>query len=323
MTPTFALTFDTELIWGSLHRMGPGEFAARHPDVRWTIRPIIGLLDAYQIPATWAFVGHLLLSRCERTADGRANHGLVAPPSDAASSPFFAADPCSDRQRDPLFYGDDILDAVLAAKSRHEIGCHSFMHAPLNDPALNHEMIRADLQACRRAAAERGIELQSFVFPWNRIAHLPLLQEQGFVAFRGPDPTWHAGIGGLPGRAAHLLDQAAAVTPPVVVPREELPGLWNIPGSMLLMPPRGIRSAVPARSRVAKAEAGLRAAIRRGAVFHLWAHPWNLANEAQFMLGVLERILERAATLRQQGLLVIEPMAAIAARGREGERSVS
>jgi hypothetical protein len=92
---------------------------------------------------------------------------------------------------------------------------------------------------------------------------------------------------------------------------------------MLLMHRSGLRRAVPASSRVAKADAGLRAAIRHGAVFHLWTHPFNLASDAPFMLGVLERILERAAALRQQGLLRIEPMAVIASRARQSAQHVS
>jgi hypothetical protein len=268
-------------------------------------------------------VGHLFLGHCGRLLNGSPDHGLLEPPPGARSSPFFAADPCTDRAQDPLFYGDDIMDALLGASTRQEIGCHSFVHAPMDDPALSEDMVRADLLACRRIALERGIQLQSFVFPRNRIAHLPVLKELGFVAFRGRDTTWHQNLAGLPGRAARLLDQASAATPPVAVPRQELPGLWNIPGSMLLMHRSGLRRAVPARTRIAKAHAGLRAAIRHGAVFHLWTHPFNLASDARFMLGVLERILERAADLRQHGLIRIEPMAAIAARARENEQRAS
>jgi peptidoglycan/xylan/chitin deacetylase (PgdA/CDA1 family) len=311
---TLALTFDTELIWGSFDTFSPTEFAREFPDIRRAIAASLRLLERYEVPATWAVLGHLYLGECRRDATGRAHADMVHPVQSWFDREWFAADPCTDRATDPLWYGDDIVDAIRAAGPRQEIGCHSFSHALFDDPALTAEAVRSDLEACLAQAARHGITLRSFVFPRNREGFHALLREYGFRAFRGADPTWHSNVPGAAGRLAHLADQAISIPPPVSVPFEQLPGLWNIPGSMLLLHRSGLRRLVPLEARVRKARRGLRRAIRERGVFHLWTHPFNLANDHEGMLKTLEAILRDAVRLRDAGRLRIESMGEIADR---------
>lgn len=316
MTPTLAITFDTELIWGSVDRLTPQEFDRRYPDVRGAIAGIAKLMQTYEMSATWAVVGHLFLAQCSLDANGNAHPTIVRPSPGSRAARWFRADPGTSRKRDPLFYGDDVLELLIGGRTPQEIGCHSFVHAPFDDPAMTAEAVKSDLAECKRVAALQGIELTSFVFPRNGEAHHASIRAEGFTAYRGADPTWYAPISGPTRRIAHLVDQTLAITPPVSVPSETLPGLWNIPGSMLLLHRSGIRRAVPSHARVAKARAGMRRAVREGAVFHLWTHPFNVATDAAFMLGALERILRDAARLRDRGELVVESMRTIALRSR-------
>jgi peptidoglycan/xylan/chitin deacetylase (PgdA/CDA1 family) len=311
---SFAVTFDTELIWGSFDSLSPAEFERQFPDIRRAIAATLRLLEQYEVPATWAVLGHLYLRECRRDASGRAHPELVHPGQSWFDREWLSSDPCTDRDTDPLWYGDDIVDALRAAGPEQEIGCHSFSHALFDDPALTVEAVRSDLEACLALAARHGITPRSFVFPRNREGHHALLREYGFRAFRGADPTWHAEIPGPAGRVAHLVDQAISVPPPVSIPHEKLPGLWNIPGSMLLMHRSGLRRVVPMRARVRKARRGLRRAIRDGGVFHLWTHPFNLASDHEGMLAALDAILLDAVRLRDAGRLRIESMGQIADR---------
>ncbi len=311
---SFVLTFDTELIWGSFHHATPAEFSRSYPDIRETIRATIRLLERHEIRATWAVVGHLYLRHCRRDASGLAHPEIVHPGQSWFRRDWFSMDPCTNRDTDPLWYGDDILDALQAATTSQEIGCHSFSHALFDDPAFTAEAARSDLEACLALAMQRGITLSSFVFPGNHEGHHALLTEYGFRAFRGADPTWHARIPGPASRVAHLVDQATAVRPPVSVPREKLPGLWNVPGSMLFMHRSGTRRLVPQASKIRKARLGLNRAIREGGVFHLWTHPFNLASDRERMLETLDAILRDAVQLRDAGLLHIESMSDVAER---------
>lgn len=321
MTGTLILSFDTELIWGSFDTKTPEEFGRLYPDVRGTIDRLLSLLDSYEVSATWAVLGHVFLSACSRDVAGLAHPELVRPRQSWRPGDWYASDPCTERQRDPLWYGDDIVDAVLATRTPQDIGSHSFGHVLYGDPALTREAVDADLDACLAEAAKRGIILRSFAFPRNSEGHHEALRAHGFTAFRGADPTWHAGLPGLLARAGHLVDQGAGVAPPVSKPHEALPGLWNIPGSALIMDRTGVRRLVTRRSRLRKARAGLRRAAATGGVFHLWTHPFNIASDPTFLLATLEAVLRDATAARDRGELTIESMAAVAERLSRSSRA--
>jgi hypothetical protein len=184
-----------------------------------------------------------------------------------------------------------------------------------DDPGCSRKTADSELAECVRLAGERGLELRSFAFPRNRVGHLEALRDHGFTAYRGPDPTWYEGDRWPRPlkRIGHLADVLLARRPPVVLPQEALPGLWNLPGSMIYFPMHGIRRHIPLSVRVSRALKGLDAAAKERRVFHLWFHPTNLAFETESMLTGLGRIFERASALRAEGRLSIRPMGEIVA----------
>jgi len=291
MRPTFVLSLDTELVWGSLDHTTPEAFAARYPDVRGVIGELITMLGHYEISATWAIVGHLLLGSCT------GQHGDVA--CGVAGS----------RSNLPLFYGDDILAMIRAARPVQEIGSHSFVHRQYDAPLAS---VSADLEEVVKVGRENALEFRSFVFPRNVEGHHELLAGKGFMAYRGADPTWYRSLTGPAGRVAHLFDQALSLPPPVSLPTQTLDGLWNVPGSMLLLSRLGARRFIPLSARVRKARRGFRRAVSEGKVFHLWFHPFNLAVDRPGMFSCLDRILGEVAALRKAGRLEVKTMGDLA-----------
>src|SRR5262249_32941528 len=160
-------------------------FARDVPDPRGTVRDLLALLVERELSATWAMVGHLFLGACQRGPDGRAHPELVRPRYRWYPRDWLSCDPCSDRARAPLFYGDAILGLLVGARTPQEIGCHSFSHLVYGDPGCSREAAASDLAACVQAARARGIVLRSFVFPRNLEGHHALLREHGFIAYRG------------------------------------------------------------------------------------------------------------------------------------------
>jgi peptidoglycan/xylan/chitin deacetylase (PgdA/CDA1 family) len=312
MRPTFVLSLDKELVWGSRDHTAAADFDRKYPDLRGVVRELLAVLDEYGVPATWAVVGHLFLSSCSRGEDGRAHPELVRPDYPWYPGDWLKTDPCTDRTRDPLWYGDDILDWIRAARTPHDVGSHSFSHVLFGDPGTSEAAARSDLQACVAAARAKDVELKSFVFPRNREGHHRLLKECGFTSYRGVDPHWYRAFPAKLRKAAHFADQALALTPPVSLPSETLPGLWNIPGSMMLLHRGGVRRAIPIASRIAKGKAGLRRAVDEGKIFHLWFHPFNLARDRAAMFAALRGILREAARLRDAGALDVRTMAGVA-----------
>jgi peptidoglycan/xylan/chitin deacetylase (PgdA/CDA1 family) len=312
MRPTFIISLDQELIWGSFDHTAPDAFVANHPDPRGTVRALVELLEEFDIPATWAIVGHLFLGSCRRGDDGRAHPEIVRPKYSWYPGDWLRSDPCTDRSRDPLWYGDDILDLVQGARARQEIACHSFSHLVYGDAGCFEEAAASDLLACVDAAKKRGVTLRSFVFPRNIEGHHRLLREHGFIAFRGEEPAWWRHLPGPAKRAGHLFDQASARTPPVVRPSQKLPGLWNLPGSLLLLHRHGVRRYIPFAVRKRRISLGLTEAVERQGLFHLWFHPHNLSFDRSGLFAVLREGLREAAHLRDRGLLDIRTMGDLA-----------
>ena len=309
----FTLSLDFELIWGTLDRGVETFREACEREREVVVDRLLAMLAEFGISATWCTLGHLFLERCA-PEDGR-KHPEIVPPRHDWVADWFEPDPCGTEESDPIFYGSSLVDRVLACDVPQEMGCHSFSHPIFGDPGCSRETASSELAECVRLAGERGLVMRSFAFPRNRVGHLDVLREHGFSVYRGPDPAWYEdGRWPRPAkRLGHLADVALARCPPVVLPTEALPGLWNLPGSMIYFPMHGIRRHIPLSVRVSRALKGLDAAVRERRVFHLWFHPTNLAFEIDTMFAGLRRIFERATALQSEGRLSIKPMGDVVA----------
>lgn len=310
----FTLSVDFELAWGTLDKPGWQRYdrLCRLERER-VLGPLLDLLARYQIRACWCVVGHLFLDRC-RAHSGVGHPEIARPPGNSLENLRFQRDPRGSVLTHPNYYAPDWIDAIRSCSTPQEIGCHSFSHAIFT--RCSARTADSELSASRAVAARRSLELTSFVFPRNRVAHLDLLARHGFEVFRGPDLCWHerAPRRGWIHRLGHLADIAIMKTPPTVMPVRHPEGIWEIPGSMLYTPSHGPRVAVPVAMRVRRARKGLEAARRDGRIFHLWLHPTDLAIRSRAMLAGLQRILEMAAAMRARGEIEILSMSDIAGR---------
>ena len=320
----FVLSLDFELIWGTLDLFGPQGFRrACEIERAQVVDRLLALLAEFEVPATWCVLGHLFLERCQPVA-GVAHPEIPRPAHAWRPGDWFADDSGGDEATRPLFYGRSLVEKIRACPTPQEIGGHSFSHVIFGDAGCSRATAEAELKASLAAAAELGLTLRSFAFPRNSVGHLDLLQQNGFTCFRGPGPAWYErdDAPGPIGRLAHLWDVARAAPPPGVRPVPALPGLWNIPGSMIYFPTHGVRRLVPIERRVRRAEAGLAAAARDRSVFHLWFHPTNLADHPDPMFAGLRAIFARARALAERGELELVAMGALAAACESTARRV-
>jgi peptidoglycan/xylan/chitin deacetylase (PgdA/CDA1 family) len=305
---TMVVSLDLELCWGRFDKVPVPMLEADASEERIQIRRLLALLDRYEIPATWAIVGHLMLAGCSRHAG--AAHTDVMPRPDYSWFPkdWYVHDPCTSAIQSPGWYAPDILEWIRATRVRHEIASHSFAHIYYGDPECSATAARADLTAAVVAASQHDVPLRSFVFPRNQVGHLDVLRAQGIRAYRGADPTRFRRTKGALYKTLSFLDQLLGLPPKAVRAEEVMPGLWNIPGNHFYMARNGLRKMIPMASRVWKGKQGIRQAIRTGGVYHLWFHPFNLNADADAMLSGLEQLFAYASRLREQGVLDIFTM---------------
>jgi len=301
---TVVISIDAELGWG--HHDRPDPPAERVENARRGWVQLLHLLDEYEIPATWAVVGHLFLDDC----DGE----HVDHPSPEG---WFDRERGEWRLRPELRFGYGLVDAVRSSSVDHEIGSHSFSHVELGN--ASRDLARAELAESVDAASDASVELESFVYPRHQIGHLDLLSEHGFTCYRGlcPDRASSHPLG-LPTRkvARTFLPN---LLPPLVEPETDECGLVNIPASLYLFGAEGaFRTVVETLWRdpmAVMARKGIDAAARRdGEVFHLWLHPNDITGVGD--AHRVEAILRYLARRREESPLSVETMGSVAERVR-------
>ena len=187
------ISADLEMAWAfrwSKSANNPIELAEKNSiQTRNNVPLILKLSEQYNIPITWATVGHLFLESCERITN-------VAHP-DVKRLPYFEntnwkyesgdwfdSDPCTNYYKNPAWYAPDLLKMIIENPVKHEIGCHTFSHIDCSDSICSKEAFDSEINKCKKLANEFDIELKSFVHPGFYIGHLNDLAEFGFTSYR-------------------------------------------------------------------------------------------------------------------------------------------
>jgi len=288
---TVVISLDAELAWGFVDfPVLPGRRLARAREM-WL--ELVELFEKYDLPATWAVVGHLFLEDC----DGRhPNHPLDATWFDIERS----------SGQEDLWCAPTLIDTVADASVDHEIACHSFSHVNFQASRVSKSVVTAELGRCHKLADRCGIELSSFVFPRNRVAHRDVLAESGFRCYRGRQPPcWHTDNRLTPLVRA-VSGSPLGITPPIVQPRVDDHGLVEIPASLLLFCFEGwarqITETLWADPVVKMVQRGVDQVDGGDGILHLWLHPNNLINDAG--IERMESVLSYIDQKRGPGLAV-------------------
>jgi peptidoglycan/xylan/chitin deacetylase (PgdA/CDA1 family) len=296
----FMLSIDTELAWGGVHNRSFRTRKELYKRSREVVDDLLALLERYSIRATWAVVGHLFLDRC-RPMDGVKHPEIVRPKYPWFKGDWFEEDPCSDLGTKPFWYGRDIVEKLLNCKVPQEVACHGFSHMIIGTQGCSREAFASELAACKLAARHFGVELRSFVYPRNAIAHVDVLAKYGYVAYRGVNKKWFIRLPAKLQIPAYVLDYL--FFPPRVVRPGLHQGIWSFRDSYFYGHKKGVWRLVPVWWRVLMANRGLDAAVKKSGIFHLWFHEFNLASEPRSLLNGLDSIFQRVQQLRHDGKL--------------------
>ena len=291
--PTFIISLDTELLWGYAGYPSSKAVSLMKSDakkVRGCIDALLNLFEKHNITATWAVVGHLFLDHCE-CKDDIPHRNMPMFKED-----WYSADPCTDIQRDPLYYGKDIVEKILSNRIEHEIGYHSFSHVVFSE--CSREVAETEIKEGVKLAKGFGITLKSFVFPKNKIGHVAILKENGFKIYRGEN------LGRHDPSQSFLIRKFDGGIDKMIAPTAEpkwIDGIWEIPSSMCFCDPQIKLSLLP------KAKMGLYRAIRSKKVFHIFLHPHNLLLYPS-LKDDLDKFLGIVARKRDEGKVEVMTM---------------
>mgnify|MGYP000376599042 CR=1 FL=1 len=190
------VTADFELAWAPRYDNSvddPYAYAlGKARQERQNIPGLLSVCEQYQIPITWATVGHLFLASCQSA--GGLKHPEI-PAVEAYEGPYwdfngkdwFEHDPCTRLEEAPEWYAPDLIDQIIGARTAHEIGCHTFSHIDCRDEVCPPALFESELALCKQLAEERSLQLVSFVHPGHTIGNLDTLSRMGFTSFQS-DP---------------------------------------------------------------------------------------------------------------------------------------
>ena len=270
---------DFELAWGWNHAKNSADPVAHALEMARQTREnfpvLLDLFQKYETPVTWATVGHLFLSECAKS-NGKIHPEIVREPHfintywSYEKGDWFDDDPVSSVLASPEWYAPDLIQQIIDSPVDHEIGCHSFSHIDFSDQHCPQESAESELNECVRLANQRGLKLDSFVFPGNLVGNLNALKNTGFSSYRYEGP--------------YELD----------FPRKDSLGLWQIPGGICLeKPPLGWSNEY----WVGILKKYVDTALETGTVCHFWFHPSIASNEIN---GIMEPLLQYLSSRRDK-----------------------
>jgi peptidoglycan/xylan/chitin deacetylase (PgdA/CDA1 family) len=255
---------------------------------RGNIPILLNLCDKYQIPVTWATVGHLLLHECKPDNDGIAHADMPRPVYFENrnwlynSGDWYDNDPGTNGIKDPAWYAPDLIEKIISAGANHEIGCHTFSHLDFTYKNCPKEMADAELETCRALAKSKGIRLRSFVFPGGTSGNYESLKEKGFLCYRKP-----------------MKDH-------IDLPYIDSFGLVAIPSSLGLdKDPYGWSKEFHLKM-IGKF---LEKTMKYKLVCHFWFHP---SMDAWYLDNVMPEVLKMVGEFRDNGKLRVMTMGALA-----------
>lgn len=303
--PGLVISLDFELHWGVTDTMDRSEhpYAGRLHGAREAIPRLLEIFEQRGVRATWATVGKLFARGRE---DLERSNPEVKPKYENWLLDSYRLKVGITEESDPIHFAPSIIRQIQATPGQ-ELASHTFSHYYCDEAGQDLAAFRADLQAAQDIAARDGVRLRSLVFPRNQVVSecLALLPEAGIDVYRGNPPR---GFYHLPSgrwrtravRAVRLLDSYLNLTGHHTVPWAVVAGGYpsNVWGSRFLRP-YNRKAAVLEPLRRRRIISSIRAAGRRGEVFHLWWHPHNFGLDLEANLVFLNLILDELDRLRE------------------------
>lgn len=296
-SPTLIISYDCEGKWGMADLLCPyyDEVLTRENLIS-AYEQLLQLHDAYDVKATWAFVGMMTQNRDEFPAgrdwleDGlKVLDGLNLPDYDERRVGLKA----NLEEKEGWFHPETLK--LVESDGRHEIGSHSYCHRFFDVSEVSREEFVQDLELVRQLPAFGDRQL-SYIYPRNQVGYPEELGRNGFVNYR---ELYESKLYRL-GRAGRVLSEFNLWNPPQ--PHAK-------PGSVVAIAPghflnwrKGARRRVPAAVTKARWRRMLRETVKNGGVLHLWSHPHNFI-DGEGMYDLLAAIMKEAAPYIRSGEL--------------------
>ncbi len=288
----FIISFDCEGKWGIADKVNDRHVRVlTNENLNRAYCRLVALLEAYDMKATFAFVGGFVMSLTEYLEHSDWFHDvLIGGRNWLSRFNYDISSGIYDGWLNP-----DAL-AIVRASQNHEIGSHGFTHLPLSDAVICRGDFLQEMQGIRNVAALKRVAFQTLVYPRNNTGYLHELSAHNILGYREsllkPGSKYEA----LRNTARELnVFQSAQQPKPVH-------DVVEIPSGYFLNWRNQFRKRIPISMTVQRWSHLISDAMENRRVVHLWSHPWNFL-EGQQQFTLFERVLQVAARAVHQGKL--------------------
>lgn len=294
---SLVISLDFELIWGAIDLWTPEGYGQSHIlQVREVVKRLIMLFEKYEVRATFATVGLLMLRDVN---DIKQHMPSITPTySNEALRPYGVYLNYVEKQNPHLFFAPELVE-LLKRSSNIEIGTHTFSHYYCWEPGQTSEQFDADIAMMEKVAEENGLKFESIVFPKNQVSenYLAICTKYGIMTYRGNAKKY---FNETQNRWKELYYKIARLLDAYVnwggntshsyasLQKDTLP--MNVPASRMLRPyMRCLRFLEGMRLRRIKKE--MKYAAEHHELYHLWWHPHNFGADMDENFAFLEKVL--------------------------------
>lgn len=300
------ISLDFELHWGVAETMQTLDhpYAANLKGAREAIPRLLSTFERRGIHASWATVGMLF---ARGGSDLESFKPEVQPNYENDAVNNYSVVVGESETQDPLHFAPSLIEQIHSTPGQ-EIACHTFSHYYCDEPGQSLSEFRADIESAKKIAERDGVELRSLVFPRNQVVseYLQVVEDVKMCCYRG-NPSgamYHLPDSGIKRhlvRIARLLDSYVSITGRNTVSWDHIKSdkIADVRASQFLRPYSRKLKAFEyfRRNRVIS---GMRAAAKRGEIYHLWWHPHNFGQNLNENMLALEFILDEFENLKSE-----------------------
>jgi len=278
------ISVDFEMAWAWRYAKTGSDYIEKGQIERENFPKIIDILEEYNIPITFATVGHLFLAQCQK---GDHDWMQRIPHFDDhwrfTKGDWYSHDPYSNYKDAPEWYAPDLIQLIINSEVNHEIGTHSFSHIDFSYKNCPAQVAEDEITACLEVAKPYYVSFKSMVFPGGTWGNIEVLKKYGIQIYRRNTE----------------FDLAYPY-------RDEI-GLLVSPSSGCLEYNLDYRWTP--KYYISRLEKYVDKAIKTNTIAHLWFHP---SLNPFFLENIFPPFLEYAIVHRRKGTLWIGSMKSIA-----------
>ncbi|MFY0643050.1 MAG: polysaccharide deacetylase family protein [Bacteroidia bacterium] len=299
------ISLDFELMWGVRDHHNHHTYGEQIEAVHSTIPRMINLFDTYGVKATFSAVGMLFARDLQELESYIPDLKPSYAKFDLSPYPtYLKSNAVSEHER--LHFAPTLIDQIK--DSDHEIGTHSFSHYYCLEDGQTLEQFESDLKSAIAIAENKGIEVNSIVFPRNQFNqdYLEVCKRNNISSVRGTENSWLYEARNRQNesslrRALRLLDAYINISGHHCHSIEETDDSIpiNIPASRFLRPYSSALAFLEGL-KLNRIKKSMKFAARNGLCYHLWWHPHNFSRNTEQNFKQLDQVLKYYLKLNQK-----------------------